>query len=108
MRPHGSQRALRLLGLLVLLVIVPAIHGFVLPLPSTAAVARRAVVVVAAAAGGAAGSSSSSSSNSEEMPNPRKMDKRWQKKRRRVELGPDGLPVAPVHAPRQMRSNKYV
>lgn len=103
MRPHGPQRALRLLGLLLLLVIVPAIRGFVLPLPSTAAVARRALVVVAAAADGAAGSSSS---NNKEMPHPRKMDKRWQKKRRRVELGPDGLPVAPVHAPRQMRSNK--
>ena len=38
-----------------------------------------------------------------EQPHPRKMDKRWQKKRRRVELGPDGLPVAPIHAPRQQR-----
>lgn len=31
------------------------------------------------------------------------IDKRWQKKRRRVALGEDGLPVEPVYAPRQMK-----
>lgn len=42
-------------------------------------------------------------SSSGEAQHTRKMDKRWQKKRRRVELGPDGLPIQPIHAPRQMR-----
>jgi hypothetical protein len=32
-----------------------------------------------------------------------KVDRRWQKRRRRVELGPDGLPVEPVYAPRQLK-----
>jgi len=43
------------------------------------------------------------SSHEENGHNSRKVDKRWQKKRRRVELGPDGLPVQPIHAPRQIR-----
>ena len=86
---------------IALLVIAPAIHAFVsLPLAGGPSTARRRGLIVAAA-DGATGSGSSNSGK--EMPHPRKMDKRWQKKRRRVELGPDGLPVAPVHAPRQMR-----
>lgn len=43
-----------------------------------------------------------SSSSGGETQHARKMDKRWQKKRRRVELGPDGLPSQPIHAPRQI------
>lgn len=101
-RPPKAQPAPRLLALFVLLALAPAIHAFVsLPSfagPSTAAAARRRGLVAAAAADGATGSNSN-----KEMPHPRKMDKRWQKKRRRVELGPDGLPIAPVQAPRQMR-----
>lgn len=38
-----------------------------------------------------------------EAPHPRKFDKKWMKKRKRVELGPDGLPIKPIHAPRQQR-----
>jgi hypothetical protein len=88
------------LALLLLLLAPVVVQPFFLPpvavQPSTTA-ARRAL-----------GASADGASSSKETPHPRKMDKRWQKRRKRVELGPDGLPIAPVHAPRQMRSSKCV
>jgi hypothetical protein len=38
-----------------------------------------------------------------ETPRPKKVDRRWQKKRRQVKLGPDGLPIETVRAPRVER-----
>ena len=92
------RRAALPFALLLLLLLASSASAF-LALPSTGP--GRQHLVTASAEG-----PSSSGSSNREMPHPRKMDKRWQKKRRLVELGPDGLPVAPVHAPRQMSSNK--
>lgn len=47
-------------------------------------------------------------SASESGDKPKKIDKKWQKKRRRVALGENGLPIEPIYAPRQMAKYGYV
>lgn len=74
--------------------VLESVQSFVLPRPPAQQQHHLSTTSLAAQA---------PSSSGGETQHPRKMDKRWQKKRRRVELGPDGLPSQPIHAPRQLR-----